>query len=125
MNPTTATVPSILSKDSTSATPSTDVSSQNIKTSEIVLVRPGPRRGRKRIHHLSEFYSEIETKKIMLEPKNNKEKEKEDKGEKEPKDQIQLQELYYATMEGNRYTIFKEHKSSIHFKVRLNIVPSY
>ncbi|XP_011867897.1 PREDICTED: uncharacterized protein LOC105562025 isoform X2 [Vollenhovia emeryi] len=94
------------SKDSTSAT-DTPVSSQ--KTSETKL---GSRRGRKRIHPLTT--PEHEIKKPAIDPKINKEKG--DKSEKEPKEQIQLQELYYATMEGDKNLIVKESKTSLHFK---------
>lgn len=87
----------------------------NTNSPEMIVLKSVSKRGRKRIHNLSS--SEPEPKKIAIEPKNNKEKEKENKVEKEPKEQIQLQELYYATMEGDKDLILKEHKSSLHFKV--------
>lgn len=71
------------------------------------------RRGRKRIHPVTT--PEHEVKRIAIDLKSNKEKE--DKSEKESKDQIQLQELYYATMEGEKNLILKESKASLYFKV--------
>lgn len=98
----------ISSKDST---PITDaISSQ--KTSE---TKQGLRRGRKRIHPVTT--PEHEVKRTVIDCKSNKEKEKEDKSEKESKDQIQLQELYYATMEGDKNLILKELRTSLYFKV--------
>lgn len=86
-------------------------SSQTTKTVvEPVATRSGIKRGRKRNHPATT--PEQEPKRIAIDPKNNKEKES--KGEKE---QIQLQELYYATMEGDKNLILKEHKSSLYFKV--------
>lgn len=116
------------SSDSVSSTTSlADAVSQNIKPPEIVLNFGSAARGgpcisgrKKRVHSLTTS-SEIEVKKSMIESKHNKEKGKEDKSEKEPKDQISLQELYYATMEGNGYSALKESKTPLHFRVRLKI----
>jgi len=98
------------------STPAIDMAaSQN--TAEAALLKSGPKkRGRKRIYAMN---SEQDPKKIALDSKSNKEKEKEKDGkdEKESKDQIQLQELYYATMEGDKNLILKEHRSSLLFKV--------
>ncbi|XP_036141434.1 uncharacterized protein LOC105833640 isoform X3 [Monomorium pharaonis] len=97
------------SKDSTSVT---DVKASSQKTSDsaqIITVKQGARRGRKRIHPVAT--PEHEIKRIAIDPKSNKEKE--DKSEKE---QIQLQELYYATMEGDKNLILKESRTSLHFK---------
>ncbi|XP_025159668.1 uncharacterized protein LOC105187905 isoform X3 [Harpegnathos saltator] len=108
-----AVTPPALPNDSL---PTTDVSPQvanTTNTTELLLLKPA-RRGRKRIHSLPS--SELEPKRTAIEPKSNKEKEKENRVEKEPKEQIQLQELYYATMEGDKDLILKEHKSSLCFK---------
>lgn len=113
--PTTETPPSKYVPDTAQA------NAANAKNPEVVLVKPAAKRGRKRIHPLPN--SESEPKRIMIEPKNNKEKEKENKIEKEPKEQIQLQQLYYATMEGDKDIILKEHKSSLHFKVCSKLLP--
>lgn len=75
--------------------------------------KPVVRRGRKRIHPVTT--PEHEVKRIAIDLKSNKERE--DKSEKESKDQIQLQELYYATMEGDKNLIVKESKASLYFKV--------
>lgn len=104
------------SKDST---PVTDVASSQ-KTSETTATKHGLRRGRKRIHPVTT--PEHELKRVAIDPKNNKEKEKEDKSEKESKDQIQLQELYYATMDGDKNLILKEPKASLYFKVCLKFL---
>lgn len=100
--------PVTTSKD---ATPVTDVATSQ-KTPETTAPKC-VRRGRKRIHPMTT--PEHEVKRAAIEPKSNKEKE--DKSEKEPKDQIQLQELYYATMEGDRNLILREPKISLYFKV--------
>lgn len=113
-NPTD--VPVTSSKDST---PVTDVALSQ-KTSETTVTKPGLRRGRKRIHPVST--PEHELKRAAIDPKSNKEKEKEDKSEKESKEQIQLQELYYATMEGDKSLILKESKTSLYFKVCLKFL---
>ncbi|XP_070515925.1 uncharacterized protein Row isoform X3 [Cardiocondyla obscurior] len=80
------------------------------KTSETKSVR----RGKKRNHSITT--TECEIKRALIDPKNSKEKEKDDKSEKEPKELIQLQELYYATMEGDKNLIIKEPKVSLYFK---------
>lgn len=98
----------ISSKDST---PSIDASSQ--KASETIATKQGLRRGRKRIHPMTT--PEHDVKRAAIDPKCNKEKE--DKSQKELKDQIQLQELYYATMEGDKNLILKESRASLYFKV--------
>ncbi|XP_014481960.1 PREDICTED: uncharacterized protein LOC106748192 isoform X2 [Dinoponera quadriceps] len=113
-NPQTAAPPA-LPNDSSSVSSISDISSlssQNTNPPEIVLLKPLAKRGRKRIHPLGG--SEPDPKRASIDPKNNKEKE--NKGEKEPKEQIQLQELYYATMEGDKDLIMKEHKSSLRFQ---------
>lgn len=101
-------IPVTSSKDST---PVADVASSQ-KTSE---TKQGVRRGRKRIHLVTT--PEHDIKRIIIDPRSNRDKEKEDKSEKESKDQIQLQELYYATMEGDKNLILKESKISLYFKV--------
>lgn len=70
------------------------------------------KRGRRRIYPSTN--SEPEPKRIALDPKS---KEKNVKAERESRDQIQLQELYYATMEGDKNLILKERRSSLLFKV--------
>lgn len=97
-----------------------DIVQINTNNPEMVLLKPVVRRGRKRTNPASN--SESEPKRSTIELKNNKDKEKENKGEKEQKEQIQLQELYYATMEGDKDLIVKEHKSSLHFKVCSRLV---
>lgn len=96
----------VTSKDST---PVTDVASSQ-KTSE---TKQSSRRGKKRTHPVTT--PEHDVKRAAIDPKNNKEKE--DKNEKESKEQIQLQELYYATMEGDKNLILKESRVSLYFKV--------
>ncbi|XP_018407608.1 PREDICTED: uncharacterized protein LOC108783520 [Cyphomyrmex costatus] len=88
----------------------TDVISQ--KPPETITAK-AQRRGRKRGSNII-TPSEYETKRVIIDLKSNKEKEL--KNEKDPKDQIQLQELYYATMEGDRNHILKELRVSLHFK---------
>lgn len=109
----TATPPT-LPKD---PTPTIDVPFQNTKPTEVIMVKTGARRGRKRIHPIPRLSPEPEGKRIAIESRNTREKEKENKNEKELKDQIQLQEFYYATMEGDKNQISKEYKSSLYFKV--------
>ncbi|XP_077271885.1 relative of woc isoform X1 [Temnothorax americanus] len=105
-NPTNTPV---TSKDST---PVTDVASSQ-KTFEAATTRQGVRRGRKsRIHTMTT--PEHEVKRVAVDSKLNKEKE--DKSEKDSKEQIQLQELYYATMEGDKNLISKETRASLYFK---------
>lgn len=94
------------SKDST---PITDVISQ--KLPETITAKT-QRRGRKRGIITS---TEHEAKRATIDSKNNKEKE--DKHEKDLKDQIQLQELYYATIEGDQNLVLKELRISLYFKV--------
>ncbi|EGI63571.1 Pogo transposable element with ZNF domain [Acromyrmex echinatior] len=89
-------------------TPITDVISQ--KLPETITAKT-QRRGRKRGMITS---TEHEAKRATIDSKNNKEKE--DKNEKDPKDQIQLQELYYATMEGDKNLVLKELRISLYFK---------
>lgn len=108
----TATSPT-LPKD---PTPTIDVPFQNTKPTEVIMVKTGARRGRKRIHPIPRLSPEPEGKRIAIESRNTREKEKENKNEKELKDQIQLQEFYYATMEGDKNQISKEYKSSLYFK---------
>ncbi|XP_053982291.1 uncharacterized protein LOC128878260 isoform X1 [Hylaeus volcanicus] len=71
-------------------------------------VKPGPRRGRKR-NIMTTASPEPEGKKAMLDSKATRDKE--GKGE-----QIQLQEFYYATMEGDKNILSKEYKCSLYFK---------
>ncbi|XP_039311217.1 uncharacterized protein LOC105200390 isoform X2 [Solenopsis invicta] len=96
-------------------TPITNVITSSQKTSDNTLqeiaAKQSTRRGRKRGHPITT--PEHEVKRAAIEPKNNKEKEKEDRSEKE---QIQLQELYYATMEGDKNLILKESRTSLRFK---------
>lgn len=93
------------------STPITDVASTQNKTPDTISVKPNLKRGRKRNHPVT---SEHDLQRTAI---NFKNKEKDDKGEKEPKEQIQLQELYYATMEGDKNLILKEYKSPLYFKV--------
>lgn len=108
----------ISTKDST---PISDVaSSQNIKIPDTIPIKPSIKRGRKRIHPVTTL-EQHESQRSAIDFKNNKEKEKDDKDEKESKEQIQLQELYYATMEGDKNLILKERKSPLYFKVCLKL----
>ncbi|XP_012059146.1 PREDICTED: uncharacterized protein LOC105622337 [Atta cephalotes] len=93
------------SKDST---PITDVISQKLPET---ITAKAQRRGRKRGIITS---TEHEAKRATIDSKNNKEKE--DKNEKDLKDQIQLQELYYATIEGDQNLVLKELRISLYFK---------
>ncbi|XP_050447786.1 uncharacterized protein LOC126849694 isoform X3 [Cataglyphis hispanica] len=107
-----SSIPVISTKDSI---PITDVTlSQNIKIPDTISIKPNLKRGRKRIHTVTT--SEHESQRTAIDFKNNKEKEKDNRDEKESKDQIQLQELYYATMEGDKNLILKEHRSPLYFK---------
>ncbi|CAK9827128.1 Pogo transposable element with ZNF domain [Anthophora retusa] len=72
--------------------------------------KPGPKRGRKR-NATTAASPEPEAKKGAFESKGIREKDKESKN-----DQIQLQELYYATMEGDKNLLSKEQKCSLYFK---------
>lgn len=87
---------------STNSTPS----SQNIKIPDTIQIKPGLKRGRKRIHLATTSEPEVQRTAI----------------EKGPKEQIQLQELYYATMEGDKTLILKEHRSPLYFKVCLKLL---
>ena len=91
------------------STPITDVISQKLPET---ITAKAQRRGRKRGIITP---TEHEAKRATIDSKNNKEKE--DKNEKDPKDQIQLQELYYATMEGDKNLVLKELRISLYFKV--------
>lgn len=111
-------IPLVSAKDSI---PITDVvSSQNIKIPDTIPIKPNLKRGRKRIHTVTT--SEHEPQRTAIDFKNNKEKEKDNRDEKESKDQIQLQELYYATMEGDKNLILKERRSPLYFKVCLKLL---
>ncbi|XP_018346712.1 PREDICTED: uncharacterized protein LOC108751155 [Trachymyrmex septentrionalis] len=90
------------------STPITDVISQKLPET---ITAKAQRRGRKRGIITP---TEHEAKRATIDSKNNKEKE--DKNEKDPKDQIQLQELYYATMEGDKNLVLKELRISLYFK---------
>ncbi|XP_012285507.1 uncharacterized protein LOC105702483 isoform X3 [Orussus abietinus] len=72
-------------------------------------VRPGPgRRGRKRIHPLP---TPEEREQVKRATPDSKIKDRDNKGE-----QVHLQEHYYASMEGDKNTLLKEHKSSLFVK---------
>lgn len=112
-----SSIPVVSAKDSI---PITDVAlSHNIKIPDTIPIKPNLKRGRKRIHTVTT--SEHESQRTAIDFKNNKEKEKDNRDEKESKNQIQLQELYYATMEGDRNLILKEHRSPLYFKVCLKL----
>lgn len=89
-------------------------SSSNMKQQEtlpsVQTTKPGPRRGRKR-NPTTPISPEPEVKKAIYDSKCIRETDKECKN-----DQIQLQEFYYATMEGDKTLLLKEHKSSLYFK---------
>lgn len=103
------------------STPITDVaSSENIKIPDSIPIKSYVKRGRKRMHPVTTL-DQHESQRSAIDFKNNKEKEKDDKDEKESREQIQLQELYYATMEGDKNLILKEHRSPLYFKVRLKL----
>lgn len=88
-------------------------SSQNTKPAETIATKSGIKRGRKRIHTVTTLEQEPNPpKRVAFDYKSNKEKES-----KNGKEQIQLQELYYATMDGEKNLILKEYKSSLYFKV--------
>nr|XP_012142642.1 PREDICTED: uncharacterized protein LOC100881864 isoform X4 [Megachile rotundata] len=76
--------------------------------------RTGSRRGRKR--NIATISPDRESKKqqIFDSKGTGKDKEKENEGNKN--DQIQLQEFYYATMEGDKSLLLNEHKYSLYFK---------
>ncbi|XP_076643086.1 uncharacterized protein LOC143353529 [Halictus rubicundus] len=74
--------------------------------------KPGPKRGRKRNFAVAMTTTtasspEPEAKKVAT----VKDRDKENKA-----DQIQLQEFYYATMEGDKSLLLKEHKCSLYLK---------
>ncbi|XP_076284718.1 relative of woc [Lasioglossum baleicum] len=80
--------------------------------------KPGPKKGRKRnlavaMLGTSANSPEPEAKKAMYDSKvtTNKDRDKENKA-----DQISLQEFYYATMEGDKSLLLKEHKCSLYLK---------
>ncbi|KAK2589003.1 hypothetical protein KPH14_001852 [Odynerus spinipes] len=87
-----------------------DVIVQSVKQQETTLIKPGPKRGRKRILPTPPS-PEPEIKKSISDVKTNKEKEKDNKSE-----HIQLQKYYYGTMEGYKTLLMKENKSSLYFK---------
>lgn len=73
--------------------------------------KPGPKRGRKR-NLPTTISPDPEAKKCTFDSKvTTRERDKESKN-----DQIQLQEFYYATMEGERSLLVKEQKCSLYFK---------
>ncbi|XP_015187397.1 PREDICTED: uncharacterized protein LOC107072179 isoform X2 [Polistes dominula] len=82
----------------------------NAKQTESTLIKPGPKRGRKRVVATAAS-PEPEAKKNTSDTKSIKEKDRENKTE-----QIQLQQCYYATMEGDQNVLLKENKSLLHFK---------
>ncbi|KAI4481592.1 hypothetical protein M0802_013912 [Mischocyttarus mexicanus] len=84
--------------------------SHNIKQTESILVKPGPKRGRKRIFP-STSSPESEAKKSNIDGKIIKDKDRENRNE-----QIQLQKCYYGTMEGDKNLLLKENKSLLYFK---------
>lgn len=110
--------PMIISKDQPQT--NAEIIVQNIKQTESALIKPGPKRGRKRILPAPPS-PEPEAKKNASDAKIIKEKERENKTE-----QIQLQKCYYATMEGDQNLLLKENKSSLYFKViQININTLY
>lgn len=112
-NPSLMDTSMISTQDST---PITDVaSSENIKIPDSIPIKSYVKRGRKRMHPVTTL-DQHESQRSAIDFKNNKEKEKDDKDERESREQIQLQELYYATMEGDKNLILKEHRSPLYFK---------
>ncbi|KAK9308059.1 hypothetical protein QLX08_001790 [Tetragonisca angustula] len=89
---------------------SSNMKQQQETLPSVQITKPGPRRGRKR-NPTTMISPEPELKKANYESKSIREKDKESKN-----DQIQLQEFYYATMEGDKTLLIKEHKSSLYFK---------
>ncbi|XP_017788953.1 PREDICTED: uncharacterized protein LOC108571427 [Habropoda laboriosa] len=87
-----------------------NVKQQQEALSFVQTKKPGPKRGRKR-NPATAASPEPEAKKGVFDSKGTREKDKEGKN-----DQIQLQELYYATMEGDKSLLLKEHKCSLYFK---------
>ncbi|XP_046144610.1 uncharacterized protein LOC114880486 isoform X2 [Osmia bicornis bicornis] len=76
----------------------------------------GPKRGRKRNIGATTVRPEPETKKQpVFDSKAVRDKEN-DKEKESKNDQIQLQEFYYATMEGDKTILLNEHKYSLYFK---------
>lgn len=105
---------------STSTDTSVTTSKDSISVTDVISQKPPEtiaakvqRRGRKRGNIITP--TEHEAKRAAIDFKSNKEKE--DKNEKDPKEQIQLQELYYATMEGDKNLVLKELRVSLYFKV--------
>ncbi|XP_078053044.1 relative of woc [Augochlora pura] len=101
-----------------SSSSSSSSSSSETLPSFIPTTRPGPKKGRKRniaiaMATTTANSSEPEAKKAMYDSKvtTSKDRDKESKT-----DQIQLQEFYYATMEGDRSLLLKEHKFSLYLK---------
>ncbi|XP_026666788.1 uncharacterized protein LOC108632966 isoform X1 [Ceratina calcarata] len=77
----------------------------------VYSMKPGPRKGRRRIMTTA-LTPEPELKKAVLDPKYlAKEKDRETKNDK-----IQLQEYYYATMDGDKTLLLREYKCTLHFK---------
>ncbi|XP_015432341.1 PREDICTED: uncharacterized protein LOC107188550 isoform X2 [Dufourea novaeangliae] len=91
--------------------------SQETLSSFPQATKPGPKRGRKRnitlVTAATANSPEPEAKKNKFDAKitSSKDWEKESKN-----DQISLQEYYYATMEGEKSLLLKEHKSTLYFK---------
>ncbi|CAL7950827.1 unnamed protein product [Xylocopa violacea] len=75
----------------------------------VQATKPGPRRGRKR--NTVTTSPEPDLKKSIFDTKSTKEKDRENKNE-----QTQLQELYYAIMEGDKNLLVRERKCSLYFK---------
>lgn len=77
----------------------------------VPTMKPGPRKGRKRIMTAASS-PEPEFKKQILDAKYVAREKGRDPG----KDKIPLQEYYYATMEGDKILLLREYKCSLHFK---------
>ncbi|XP_076241418.1 relative of woc isoform X2 [Calliopsis andreniformis] len=79
------------------------------------VTKPGPKRGRKR-NLVTTISPEPEAKKCMLDSKGSTRDRERDREKECKSDQIQLQEFYYATMEGEKNLLSKEQKRSLYFK---------
>lgn len=78
----------------------------------VQATKPGPKRGRKRNPATHQGTSpEPEAKKATYDAKATREKDRENRN-----DQVQLQEFYYATMEGDKDLLLEEPKCSLYFK---------
>ncbi|KAG6801764.1 hypothetical protein HZU73_02886 [Apis mellifera caucasica] len=88
---------------------SSNIIQQQETLPSIQITKSGSKRGRKR--NLTTAISPEPDLKKSFDSKITREKDKECKN-----DQIQLQEFYYATMEGEKTLLLKEYKSSLYFK---------